>query len=345
MAATLREVCEHLMGCIVLPTPVFDPSAAVPLEALFDLADVKGQMMARLALELAAAGGHSLLMQGTPGTGKSMLAARLAGILPPMTEQESIESAAVASLGKQGFSMKAWGVRPFRSPHHSSSAAALVGGGSDPKPGEISLAHHGVLFLDELPEFDRKVLENLREPLESGVIQLSRVAKQVTYPAKFQLIAAMNPCPCGFFGHPTRACHCTPNVIARYKERLSGPLMDRIDLCCDVPTIPADDLMTLEPGESTKVVRERVVLLRSKQLDRQGMPNAHLQGKAIDRYCVPSAEAKTILMQAMDKLGLSARAYHRILKVARTLADRTDADLIQREHVLAALQFRRGLSQ
>jgi magnesium chelatase family protein len=299
--------------------------------------------MARLALEIAASGAHSLLMQGPPGTGKSMLATRLPGILPPMTEEESVLSAAVTSLGVSGFNLKDWGVRPYRSPHHSSSAAALVGGGTDPKPGEISLAHLGVLFLDELPEFDRKVLENLREPLESGQVQISRVARQVTYPAKFQLVAAMNPCPCGYQGHPIRKCYCSPDAVARYRGRISGPLLDRIDLFCDVQTLTAQELQTLGAGEDSASVKARVLAARARQLARQGKYNAWLEGAEIDRYCDPEPAAKAILTAAIDKLGLSARAYHRILKVARTLADRDLCDTVGRNHVLSALQFRRSL--
>jgi magnesium chelatase family protein len=340
-ASTLAEVCAHLHGLAPLNAPqkVTLQTAVHPL----DMQDVKGQAMARLALEIAASGAHSLLMQGPPGTGKSMLAARLPGILPPMTEEESVLSAAVTSLGVSGFNLKDWGLRPYRSPHHSASAAALVGGGTDPKPGEISLAHLGVLFLDELPEFDRKVLENLREPLESGQVQISRVARQVTYPAKFQLVAAMNPCPCGYQGHPIRKCYCSPDAVARYRGRISGPLLDRIDLFCDVQTLTAQELQTLGAGEDSASVKARVLATRARQLARQGKYNAWLEGAEIDRYCDPKPAAKAILTAAIDKLGLSARAYHRILKVARTLADRDLCDTVGRNHVLSALQFRRSL--
>src|SRR5690625_1048623 len=287
-----------------------------------DLADVRAQARAKRALEIAAAGGHSLLMVGPPGSGKSMLAERLPGLLPPLREAEAIESAAIASVSTDGFDAAAWGRRPYRSPHHSASGAALVGGGSNPRPGEVSLAHHGVLFLDELPEFDRHVLEVLREPLESGRIVISRAARHAEFPARFQLVAALNPCPCGYLGDPRGRCRCTPDQIARYRGRISGPILDRIDLHVEVPRPKAE---TLAPergpdGEPSAAVAKRVVGARKRQVQRGGKPNAGLAVADVNRLCRPDPAGKTLLEQASARLGLSARGYHRILKLARTIA-------------------------
>ena len=318
-------------------------AAAPTLAAAYaDLADVKGQAGAKRALEIAAAGGHSLLMVGAPGSGKSMLAQRFAGLLPPMREEEALESAAVASLGGR-FTMAQWGVRPTCSPHHTASAVALVGGGSPPRPGEISLAHHGVLFLDELPEFPRAALEALREPLETGHISIARAMRRAEFPARFQLIAAMNPCPCGYLGSPQRACRCTPDQVARYQGKLSGPLLDRIDLHVEVPTLPPQELLQTPPGESTAAIRERASAARQRALQRQGKSNQALQGQEIDTHLGLEPAAAKFLNTAAARLGWSARSIHRALKVARTIADLGGAEATQVSHVAEAIQYRRVL--
>ncbi|MGD8828772.1 MAG: YifB family Mg chelatase-like AAA ATPase [Gammaproteobacteria bacterium] len=339
-AEHLLEVCAHLNGetRLGLHEPAIKGGAA---PAAGDLCDVRGQHQARRALEIAAAGGHSLLFIGPPGTGKSMLASRLPGVLPPMTEEEALEAAAVASVSG-GFDPARWGQRPFRSPHHTASGVALVGGGTHPRPGEISLAHHGVMFLDELPEFDRKVLEVLREPLESGEITISRAARQASYPARFQLIAAMNPCPCGYLGDPGGRCRCTEDQVWRYRSRISGPLLDRLDLHVEVPRPPREALRpgAGEPGESSNSVRERVVAARERQLQRTSYPNARLTNADIEKLCRPEANAARLLDTASEKLGLSARAYHRVLKVARTIADLSGEPDIAAPHVSEAIGLR-----
>jgi magnesium chelatase family protein len=306
-----------------------------------DFNEVKGQQQAKRALEVAAAGGHSVLMLGPPGTGKSMLAARFPGILPPLSEAEALEVAAVHSVSTSGFEAARWGQRPFRAPHHSASAAALVGGGNLPRPGEISLAHHGVLFLDELPEFDRDVLEALREPIETGRVAISRAARQVQFPARFQLIAAMNPCPCGHCGDRSGRCRCTPERIARYRGRISGPLADRIDLKLEVPAPREAELVAPAASESSDAIAARVARARAVQILRQGKPNALLGTREIDRHCATGREAGELLRHALARLLLSARAYHRVLRVARSIADLAGAAAVGAEHVAEAIQYRR----
>lgn len=338
-AASLLDVCAWIAGQATLTAP--EPGR-VPLASDYpDFSDVKGQASARRALEVAAAGGHSILMTGPPGTGKSMLAARFPGILPPMDETEALEAAAVASLNG-GFRHEHWQRRPYRAPHHTASAVALVGGGSSPRPGEISLAHHGVLFLDELPEFSRQVLEVLREPLETGHITISRAARQADFPARFQLVAAMNPCPCGYLGHPTQACRDTPDQIARYRGRISGPLLDRIDIQISVPALTQDELMQAGAGETSAVIRDRVQRARVRQVQRQGKPNAALGTQEIEQFCRLDVAGENLLKQAIARLNLSARAYHRVLRLARSIADLAGGDAITPVHLAEAVQYRRS---
>ncbi|MDQ2823444.1 MAG: YifB family Mg chelatase-like AAA ATPase [Pseudomonadota bacterium] len=342
-AQTLLQVCTHLKG-LDQASLIAAHRASQPISSANypDFADVKGQQQAKRALEIAACGLHSVLMVGPPGSGKSMLAARFPGLLPPMSDEEALEAAAVQSLST-GFSVKHWKQRPFRCPHHTSSGVALVGGGNVPRPGEISLAHGGVLFLDELPEFDRRVLEVLRQPLESGRVTISRAAQQADFPANFLLIAAMNPCPCGWLGHVSGKCRCTGDAVQRYQSRISGPLLDRIDLQIDVAAIAPATLSDHAPGENSGCIAARVGLAWDVQLARQGKANARLGTREIEHHCQLDGPGEKLLKSAMLHMHWSARAYHRVLRVARTIADLDGEPHVLAQHVAEAVQCRRGL--
>lgn len=335
-AKNLVEVCEHLLGRKTIQPHQAEQHIA-PEQYPLDLADVKGQLRPRRALEIAAAGGHSLLFKGPPGTGKTLLASRLPSILPPLTADERLQVASIYSIANQPYQM---GLRPFRAPHHTASAIALVGGGSHPKPGEITLSHLGVLFLDELPEFDRKVLEVLRQPLESKEIVISRATRQITYPADFQLVVAMNPCPCGYAFNQDHRCQCSAEAIKRYQNRISGPLLDRIDLHIDVPPLKADELQDGALGESSASVRERVMMAYERQIARQGCLNQHLSPQQLQQFAPLDDTSKQLIAMAQQRLNLSARAYHRVLRVARTIADLAGSEQIQSSHLSEALSYR-----
>ncbi len=340
-ARTLLDVARHLAGETELPRAE-PPDAGPAKSSAPDMADIRGQLQARRALEIAAAGGHHLLMSGPPGVGKSMLARRLPGILPPLTWEQRLEVARIYSVAGDGSRVLTDAMPPFRSPHHSCSDVALIGGGSTPRPGEASRAHHGILFLDELTEFKRQTLEVLRQPLEDGRVVIARAADTLEFPAAFQLVAAMNPCPCGYLGHPARPCRCSPTQIRRYRQRLSGPLLDRFDLHVSVPPVEREELTRMRPGEPSAAVAGRVRRARERQEARlgAGRVNARMSQAEIERFARPDAEGAALLDAAMRRFALSARSYHRILKVARTIADIEGANAVAAAHVAEALQYR-----
>ncbi|PWF46659.1 YifB family Mg chelatase-like AAA ATPase [Massilia glaciei] len=344
-AASLLQVCAHFATAGGEPGLARYTSEDKPTPPEYpDFSDVKGQDHVKRALEVAAAGSHSVLLVGPPGAGKTMLASRMPGLLPPMTEEEALESAAVQSLTGR-FNAALWKTRPFRSPHHTSSGVALVGGGTVPRPGEVSLAHCGVLFLDELPEFDRRVLEVLRQPLESGRITISRAAQHADFPARFQLIAAMNPCPCGWLGHKSNKCHCMPDTVLRYQDRISGPLLDRIDMQIEVAAMPPELLSADADGDTSAVIAARVAVAYARQFERQGKSNQRLSTREIDLHCSPDEAGRQLLLKTMLHLHWSARAYHRVLKVARTIADLGGAHGVNCDHVAGAIDYRRALRE
>ena len=352
----LLDVCRHLDGsaplmvCETVPPSAPASGEVVPAssapassgEAL-DLRDIRGQLFAKRALVVAAAGGHSLLMVGPPGSGKSMLAQRLPGLLPPLTESEALEVATIASVSAAGFDARSFGRRPFRAPHHTASAHSIVGGGPRARPGEVSLAHHGVLFLDELPEFDRRVLEALREPLENGVVSVSRAAMQAEYPAAFQLVAAMNPCPCGYHGDSGGSCSCTPPEIRNYRAKVSGPLLDRIDLHIEVSRVPAAELFGGPEGETSAAAAERVLAARARQLARAGKLNSMLSAAELQRVATFDERATRLLESSFEHLRLTARSCHRVLRVALTIADLACSERVEVSHVAEAIQLRRAM--
>jgi magnesium chelatase family protein len=342
VAQNLLEVCHFLNNKQALALPTSLDVKNISKSALLDLSDIKGQAHAKRALEIAAAGRHNLLLVGPPGTGKTMLASRISTILPPMTENEALMSAAVYSISNNHeIRASQWKKRPFRHPHHTTSGVALVGGGADPKPGEVSLAHGGVLFLDELPEFSRKILDVLREPIETGIVTISRAKQKVTYPAQFQLVAAMNPCPCGYFGDESGRCHCTENKVRRYQGQASGPLLDRIDLQVEVSPVSIRDLQSDLYEESSEKVKNRVKKAWATQLKRQNCSNALLNQSQLKEFCAISVENQKLLDNIITKMQMSARAYHRILKIARTIADLDQQKEIKKTHLLEAVGYRR----